>query len=339
MKVALIAPPFITVPPERYGGTELFVANLAEGLADAGHEAVVYAVRRSTVKCEVRGWYDEPQWPPDANEPARFRNHVHTARAIRDAIADGFDIIHVQDAVAVPLSLFASAPMVYTLHHPHEPELTQLYQQFPQISFVAISRFQQAREPLARIRTVYHGIRAESFAVVPRKQPYLSFLGRIAPVKGVHVAIDVAKACGIPLKIGGEIQPLFRDYWERCVRPHVDGKFIEYVGEVDHRHKQELLANSLAFLFPIQWNEPFGLVMIEAMACGTPVLALRGGAVEEVVANGISGWVCDSAAELAEKASAPAISPNECRRYMEQRFSLSRMVCEYVRLYRDLLTA
>ncbi len=126
------------------------------------------------------------------------------------------------------------------------------------------------------------------------KQEYLSFLGRIAPIKGTHLAIEVAKKSGIPLKIAGEVQPIFQDYFDREVKPHIDGKFIEYVGEADLENKNELLGNSLAMLFPIQWNEPFGLVMIEAMACGTPVLALPGGAVEEVVCDGISGFVCQS---------------------------------------------
>ena len=133
---------------------------------------------------------------------------------------------------------------------------------------------------------------------------YLSFLGRIAPIKGTHIAIEVAKKSGIPLKIAGEVQPIFQDYFDSQIKPHIDGKFIEYVGEVDLAAKNELLGNSLAMLFPIQWDEPFGLVMIEAMACGTPVLALPGGAVEEVVRDGVSGFVCQCVDEMAQRAAA-----------------------------------
>ena len=336
MKVALIAPPFISVPPERYGGTELFVAQLAEGLADAGHQPVVYAVRSSTVNCEVRGWYDTPEWPPASEESARLKNHIHAIRAIRDAMDDGFDIVHVQDAMAVPLSVLADTPMVCTVHHPHEPTLSALYEQFPEVCYVTISRFQQTLERFRRSRTIHHGIRVGSYTFVDRKQQYLSFLGRIAPVKGTHLAIEVAKMTGIPLKIAGEIQPMFRDYWDTHVKPHVDGRFIEYVGEADHRLKNELLGNSLACLFPIQWNEPFGLVMIEAMACGTPVLAFNGGSVAEVIENGVSGWICDSVPEMAAAAVNLRIPPHSCRRVAEQRFSLQRMTSEYAALYAEL---
>jgi glycosyltransferase involved in cell wall biosynthesis len=333
MRVALIAPPFINVPPSRYGGTELFVGHLAEGLVAAGHVPVVYAVRSSTVGCEVRGWYDQPDWPPTSDEAARLKHHVHTTRAMHDAARDTFDVIHVQDAMAVPLSVFAAAPMVCTVHHPHEPVLSRLYQQYPDIHYVCISRFQHAQERLPRVRTIHHGIRVDQYELVRDKQPYLSFLGRIAPMKGAHLAIAVARLTGIPLKLAGEIQPLFRDYWESEVRPHVDGKFIQYLGEADHRLKNELLGHSTACLFPIQWNEPFGLVMIEAMACGTPVLALHGGAVEEVVEDGVTGWICNSVSELAAKALAPSLSPDSCRRRVEERFSVDRMVADYVSVY------
>ena len=339
MKIALIAPPFIPVPPERYGGTELFVAHLAEGLVASGHEVVVYAVRSSRVRCEVRGWYDQPDWPLTSETTARFRNHVHTVRSVRDVLDSGFDVVHVQDALAVPMQVLLPMPMVYTVHHPYEPDLSALYAQFPEVYYVTISRFQQTLERFQRTRTIHHGVRAEDYTVVERKQPYLSFLGRIAPVKGPHLAIEAARRAGIPLKLAGEIQPLFRDYWETQIKPHVDGRFIEYLGEADHRLKNELLGHSMACLFPIQWNEPFGLVMIEAMACGTPVLALPGGSVPEVVHNGVSGWICADVAELARRAADPGISPLLCRRYVEQRFSLARMVADYESLYAELAAA
>lgn len=336
MKIALIAPPFIEVPPQRYGGTELFIADLAEGLAEAGHEPVVYAVRSSTVRCPVRGWFDEPEWPPASERAAQFRNHVHTVRAIRDCLDDDFDVVHVHDVAAVPLSVFLPAPVACTLHHDHEPEFSAVYAQFPEVQYVAISQFQQSQETLARIRTIHHGLRTQDYTCVQAKQQYLSFLGRIAPIKGVHVAIEVAKKTGIPLKIAGEIQPVFQDYWEADVKPHLDGRLIEYVGEADLRMKNELLGHSMACLFPITWNEPFGLVMIEAMACGTPVLAFGGGSVPEVVEDGVSGWICENADDMAARAQDPGIDARECRRYVEEQFSVRRMVADYVRLYEQL---
>jgi glycosyltransferase involved in cell wall biosynthesis len=188
------------------------------------------------------------------------------------------------------------------------------------------------------LRTIHHGIDLSSYRLQTRKQNYLSFLGRIAPIKGTHIAIEIAKKSGIPLKIAGEVQPIFQDYFDRMIKPHIDGKFIEYIGEADLAAKNELLGNSLAMLFPIQWNEPFGLVMIEAMACGTPVLALPGGAVEEVVCNGISGFVCSTPAEMAQHASVlpGAFRPATVRQYCQQYFSSDRMVADYIALYQEL---
>ena len=170
------------------------------------------------------------------------------------------------------------------------------------------------------------------------QRDYFCFLGRIAPIKGTHLAIEVAKRSGIPLKIAGEVQPIFQDYFDAEIKPHIDGKFIEYVGEVGLEEKNELLGNSLAMLFPIQWNEPFGLVMIEAMACGTPVLALPGGAVEEVVRDGVSGFVCQSIDEMVQRAprSRARLAPANVRQYCQQYFSVDRMVANYLALYQDL---
>jgi glycosyltransferase involved in cell wall biosynthesis len=151
------------------------------------------------------------------------------------------------------------------------------------------------------------------------------------------LAIAAAEKAGIPLKIAGEVQPIFRQYFEQQIKPHIDGKFIEYIGEADLNAKNELLGNSRAMLFPIQWDEPFGLVMIEAMACGTPVLALPGGSVREIVRDGISGWVCHSVEELAERARNLGIQPAAVRRYAEQFFSVDRMISDYVDLFREIL--
>ena len=171
-----------------------------------------------------------------------------------------------------------------------------------------------------------------------KKEDYLCFLGRIAPIKGVHTAIEVAKRAGIPLKIAGEIQPIFRDYFDTMVRPHIDGRFIEYVGEADLEMKNQLLGSSRGLLFPIQWSEPFGLVMVEAMACGTPVFALPGGSVPEIVRPGISGAISFSAEEMADTVRNATFRPEVVRGWVEQRFSVDIMVQRYVALYEEILS-
>jgi glycosyltransferase involved in cell wall biosynthesis len=333
MRIALIAPPFIPVPPIAYGGTELFVAHLAESLVDRGHAVTVFANGDSTVRCAVRWTFPHADWPPQQADAWTLKSLDHSAWAMHLASTDAFDLVHVNDALAVPLSRFASKPVVHTLHHPHDAPLSAFYARHGWIQYVAISESQRALETMPRLTTIHHGIRVEDYRFVERKRPYLAFLGRMAPMKGAHLAIEVARRTGIPLKLAGEIQPLFQSYWDSMIKPHIDGRQIEFIGEASHDIKNELLSNASALLFPIQWSEPFGLVMIEAMACGTPVLALPGGAVGEVVADGISGWVCGTLDDMARRAVDLRIDPASCRRYIEQHFSVARMAGDYEALY------
>jgi glycosyltransferase involved in cell wall biosynthesis len=334
MRIALIAPPFIKIPPRFYGGTELFIASLAEGMRKLGHEVVVYANGESDVAVEVRWLYPKGQWPIQEELSQNLKEINHTAWAVRDA-AESCDIIHVNNVFGLPYSRFVGSSFIYTVHHPHDVALSEFYSHYPDVQYVTISHFQRQQENMPRLQTIHHGIDVSLYQFREKKKPYLSFLGRIAPMKGTHLAISVAKTAGIPLKIAGEIQPIFRDYFESKIKPHLDGKFVEYLGEADLATKNELLGNSLALLFPIQWNEPFGLVMIEAMACGTPVLALPGGSVKEIVRDGMSGYLCHSIKELAQYAREieTCIQPAAVRRYAEQYFSLERMTAEYEQLY------
>jgi glycosyltransferase involved in cell wall biosynthesis len=233
--------------------------------------------------------------------------------------------------------MFVNRQIVYTLHHPHEGYLSAFYTRYPAVHYVCISEFQKRQETMPRTITIQHGIDLANYQLKETKKQYLSFIGRIAPIKGAHTAIEVAKQAGIPLKIAGEVQPIYREYFESKIKPHIDGGFIEYIGLADLAAKNELLGNSLAMLFPIQWNEPFGLVMVEAMACGTPVLALRGGSVPEVVKEGVSGHICRSAKEMAKRAGDLHFAPASIRRYVEENFSLERMVKGYAALYQDVL--
>jgi glycosyltransferase involved in cell wall biosynthesis len=339
MRIALVAPPFIPIPPKAYGGTELFVAHLAEGLKRLGHTPIVYANGESTVDAEVRWIYRDRQWPPLQAGDGTLRALHHTAWALADADDSLVDVVHLNDALAVPLTRFMSTPSVMTLHHPHEPALSALYAEHPDLAYVAISDHQRRRERMPNLRTIHHGLRIEDYAFRDRKDGYLCFLGRFAPMKGAHHAIEVAKRAGMPLKLAGEVQPAFRDYWERDVKPHIDGRQIEYIGEASHSVKNELLSRAAALLFPIGWEEPFGLVMIEAMACGTPVLAFSGGSVVEIVQPGVSGWICADAGDMAARARTLDIPAAACREYAQRRFSVERMVEQYCRLYASLGSA
>jgi glycosyltransferase involved in cell wall biosynthesis len=338
MRIALVAPPFIPVPPKVYGGTELFIAHLAEGLAKLGMDVVVYCNGESTVRVEKRWLYQNSQWPIKGEVYANLKDINHTSWAIRDA-ADSCDIIHLNNLPGLAASRFVNSRFVYTIHHPNEPGLSAFYEYYPEVQYITISNFQRLRETMPRIRTIHHGIDLSIYKLQENKRNYLSFLGRIAPIKGTHLAVEVAKKSGIPLKIAGEIQPIFRDYFDSEIKPHIDGKFIEYIGEADLAVKNELLGNSVAMLFPIQWDEPFGLVMIEAMACGTPVLAMPGGSVQEVVADGVSGWVCRSTSEMASRArdAASVFKPSGVRSYVASEFSIEAMVAKYAQCYTDAL--
>lgn len=336
MRVAIIAPPFIAVPPARYGGTELFIAQLATGLSERGHEVVVYANGESQLPCEVRWLYEASEWPIADPATGSLKTLVHTSWAMHD-LGGGFDIVHVNDAMATAFTPFVSMPAVMTLHHPHEPSLSAMYARYPAITYVAISEFQARQHSMPLLRTIHHGVQVEDYRFERRKGDYLVFLGRIAPAKGTHLAIQVARQTGMPLKIAGEIQPMFREYWDREVAPHVDGRHIEYVGEADFALKNELLADARALLFPIQWDEPFGLIVIESMACGTPVLALPGGSMQELVRDGVNGYLCADAAEMAQRVVNLDVEPARCREYVRAHFGLDVMLARYEALFLETI--
>lgn len=320
-----------------YGGTELFVANIAEGLKKRGIEVVVYTNGESTIAVERRWLYDKAQWPIKGEIYDNLKDINHTSWSIADAARD-CDVIHLNNLPGLAHTrLLPRLKFCYTIHHPHEPGLSEFYRFFPTVEYVTISDFQRHRERMPRIRTIHHGLDFSPYRARANKEQYLSFLGRIAPIKGTHLAIEVAKRSGIPLKIAGEVQPIYRDFYETQVKPHIDGRFIEYIGEADLATKNELLGNSRALLFPIQWDEPFGLVMIEAMACGTPVLAFNGGSVPEIVRDGVSGYICKDVDDMAKRAQELALAAQSVRAYAERYFSLDHMIDQYVDLYSELV--
>ncbi len=336
MRVGLIAPPFIPVPPVEYGGTELFIADLAIGLRSLGIDVTVYTNGESTIPVEKRWLFRESQWPIKGDDYDQLKDIEHATWAISDA-TKSCDILHLNTALGLTCSRLSQLPFVYTMHHPTDRRLSAAYARLPEVNYVCISDDQRKRESLPNIQTIHHGIDLSKYQLRTEKQQYLSFIGRIAPIKGTHLAIEIAQRAEIPLKIAGEIQPAYRDYFEAKVKPQIDGRFVEYVGRADLAAKNELLGNSMAMLFPIKWDEPFGLVMVEAMACGTPVLALRAGSVPEVVQDGVSGYVSRNVDVLVRHARDLRLSPASVRAYVEAHFSQDRMARDYAALYTRIL--
>jgi glycosyltransferase involved in cell wall biosynthesis len=338
MRIGLIGPPFIEIPPRGYGGTELFIGNLARELHAKGHDVTVYGNGDSRLPCQVKWRYAHAEWPLKLKDDVRpqLKNTDHTAWAIHDAAAS-VDVLHLNDIVGVPFTTFVDVPAVLTIHHPHEPALSEQYARYPEIHYVSIAQWLAGREPMPVVHVIHHGIPLIDYTFSDKKDDYVAFLGRMAPCKGPHLAIEAAVLAGVRLKIAGEIQPVFRNYWDQQVLPRIDGKQIEYVGEADPAAKNALLSRARALLFPIQWEEPFGLVMIEAMACGTPVLALAGGAVQEIIRDGVNGWICRDAADMAAHLASLDIRPAACREFVATHFSVDRMTDQYLEVYERAL--
>jgi glycosyltransferase involved in cell wall biosynthesis len=335
LKVAILAPVWFAVPPIGYGGIEWIVWLLADGLVDAGHDVTLFASGDSRTKARLASVF------PEAPSRQIGRTYWELNHALSCfGRADEFDIINDHTGMlGATLGATTSTPAVHTVHGPLDGEPGEIYEKIarvaPKVGLISISMNQRKPKPdLNWIANCPNALDFSVYPVKPHRGEYLLFLGRMSPDKGAHRAVAVAMETGLPLKLAGKMQePKEREYFKELVEPHlVDG--IEYLGEVTHGEKVELLQNARATLFPIEWEEPFGLVMIESMACGTPVIATRWGAVPEVIEQGRSGIIVDHYKEMADALSAADdLDPFELRRYVEEEFSPERMVRDYVGAY------
>lgn len=341
MRIAQVAPLYVATPPHGYGGTERIISGLTEELVKQGHEVTLFATGDSQtsarlVACAPKALGFEHLFESGASHTAML------AQVYRRA--SEFEVIHSHvDYQALPFATHCKTPTIITLHGTLDMEgYPEALSAFPDIHYVSISDNQ--RTPLPNLNwaaTVYHGIdvRAHPFGQQPGK--YLLFVGRISPEKGPERAIAIAKQCGIPLKIAAKIDPKDRKFFNQVVKPLLDKEKkedVEFLGPVDERHKRILMKNALALLLPIRWQEPFGMVYIESLACGTPVLTCPMGAAPEILSEGETGFMRESDDELAEAAlRVHTVSRAGCRAWAERRFDISTMTHNYLEVYQAAL--
>lgn len=340
MKIAQVAPLWERVPPFRYGGIELIVSLLSDELVRRGHEVTLFASGDSITTAKIQAVHERAlRLDASIKEPGLYEQMM-LAQVYQNA--HHFDIIHSHiGCAALPYTGFVKTPTVHTTHGIFTPDNEKMFRQFAWQPFISISEAQ--REPklgLNYVHTVYNGIdtQAYSFQEQPSQPAYLAFVGRISPEKGPEGAVKIAHATGLPLKMAGKVDPVDKVYYKEQIEPLIDGEQIQYLGEVSHEQKVQLLAGATVTLFPITWREPFGLVMIESMASGTPVLGMAMGSVPEVISHGQTGFVCHTLEQMIELLpEAMKLNRKTCRDYVVKRFSVEKMVDEYERAYKMVL--
>lgn len=339
MRIAQVAPLFESVPPHGYGGTERVVSYLTEELVREGADVTLFASGDSSTGAELDPVCERSlRLDPSCRDPM-----VHMVRQLERVArrAHEFDVIHYHISyLHFPLSRALGLTQLTTLHGRLDlPELRCIYDDFPEMPLVSISHAQQRPLPGARfVGNVYHGLPLDLYRFEPEPDDYLAFIGRVSPEKRVDRAIAIARRLGLPLRIAAKIDDADRDYYEREIAHLFDDPLVEYVGEIGERDKGEFLGKARCLLFPVDWPEPFGLAMIEAMACGTPVVAFRCGSVPEVIDDGLTGYCVDDLdAAVAATTRATRLDRRECRATFERRFSAQRMAREYMHLYHAIL--
>ncbi len=335
MRIAQVAPLYESVPPKLYGGTERVVSYLTEELVRQGHEVTLFASGDSTTRARLVA-SSRRSLRLDQSCIDQLAHHILMLEAVYKDASD-FDLIHFHvDYLHFPLSRRQPIPHITTLHGRLDlPDLQALFHEFHDVPVISISNAQRAPLPQANwVGTVYHGLPPELYTFRPEQGSYLAFLGRISPEKRVDRAIEIARRLDMPLKIAAKVDSVDRDYFDDRIVPLLNGAGVEYVGEVAEDEKDEFLGEAYALLFPIDWPEPFGLVMIEAMACGTPVIAYRHGAVPEVVEEGVTGFVVESVEDAVRATARVAtLDRRRCREVFEERFTVERMARDYAAIY------
>ncbi len=364
MRIAQIAPIWETIPPRFYGGTELVVNLLTEELIRMGHEVVLFAAGGSKTSARLVAGSDFPlrelpeklpQYADQAHSlyPGSQISAFYELKMLQHVfnMADQFDVIHNHlGFMALPFASLSKTPVVTTLHGAFKTDTlatfceTQFFKSFPTLPMVSISDYQ--RKPCPNLNyagTVYHGLDVKKYypSFTYGDKHYLAFLGRFCEEKGPHHAIRAAKETGWKLIMAGKVDcDDEQQFFKTQIEPHIDGDQIQYIGELDHPRKVALLQNAAATLCPVTWPEPFGLVLIESLACGTPVLAMRHGSIPEIIAHGQTGFVSDTVEELISHIrQIPQIDRRICRSHVETRFSVQRMTSDYVAIYQQLAAA
>ena len=339
MKIALVAPLIESVPPQLYGGTERVVSCLANELVRKNHDVTLYASGDSTTTARLISIIDRAiRLNPHSRDPLAL--HLLQLERISRDLGD-YDLIHFHtDYLHFPLARHWTATQVTTLHGRLDlPELGRIFSEYSEMPVISISDHQRLPLPMANWQgTVHNGIDETPYLFHPDAGRYLAFLGRICPEKGIEEAIEIAHRSGMELKIAAKIDNVDRAYYEEKIKHLFDHPLIDFIGEIRESEKSDFLGNAAALLFPIRWPEPFGLVMIESLACGTPVIAFGCGSVPEVLRHGVTGFIVDSVNEaLSAIPRLALISRQRCRQIFDERFSASIMTEGYLDIYRQLL--
>lgn len=338
MRIAQVSPLNEAVPPRFYGGTERVVSYLTEELVRMGHDVTLFASGDSVTSARLVACCPQAL-RLDPGVEWRLAHHVVQLEQVMDR-ADEFDVVHCHgDLIHYPWARRSLVPMLTTLHgRQNIPDLAALYREFPDVPLVSISHAQRRPIPWARwVATVYHGLPHDLLRPNLAPGRYLAFLGRFSHEKRFDRAVAIARACGLPLKVAAKADPEDSAYFEQVARPLLDDPLVEWVGEIGEADKAEFLGGALAHLFPIDWPEPFGVVMIEAMACGTPTIAWPCGSVPEIIENGVSGFIVTSVeAAVAAVTACAGLDRAACREAFERRFTAGRMAADYVAVYRRL---
>lgn len=341
MRIAQVAPLWERVPPPAYGGIELVVSLLTDELVRRGHEVTLFASGDSISLAKIESVHPRAiRLDPSVREYG-----VYEMLQLSQVYewASEFDIIHSHVGVsALPYAKLVKTPTVHTLHGIFTPDNEKMFRYAKEQPYVSISHTQkESRLGLNYAATVYNGIDVDShkFYPLPDEPPYLAFLGRMSPEKGPHHAIAIAKAVGLPLKMAGKVDVVDEEYFATQIKPHIDGEQIQYSGEANHYQKNQLMGKALATLFPITWREPFGLVMVESMAAGTPVIAMNLGSTSEVIADGKTGFLCNDVAECIDAVKKiEKIDRHACREHIINNFSIKQMTDGYEAVYQQILT-